>query len=308
MLLMPPDREFSAPVLTPLGRLRDFGPEVSLLRLDQLHPEVSGNKWFKLKYNLQDAAAMEKRTILTFGGPWSNHIAATAAMCRLRGLRSIGVIRGEAPAAWSDALLDARARGMELVFVSRARYRQKEDLSFLAELRARYGDVYIVPEGGNNPAGVRGCGEILATVPVASFTHIALAVGTGATFRGVAQSAGKDQRVWGFLALKGAPEVALQEFCNPVGEDGGTGAGTRLITDYTFGGFARTTPELLGFMQDFRKTHGVLLDFVYTAKMMYGITDMIRTGSLGPGDRILAIHTGGLQGNRSLDPALGLMP
>jgi 1-aminocyclopropane-1-carboxylate deaminase/D-cysteine desulfhydrase-like pyridoxal-dependent ACC family enzyme len=93
-----------------------------------------------------------------------------------------------------------------------------------------------------------------------------------------------------------------------VGEDGGTGAGTRLITDYTFGGFARTTPELLGFMQDFRKTHGVLLDFVYTAKMMYGITDMIRTGSLGPGDRILAIHSGGLQGNRSLDPALGLMP
>ena len=298
----PEPAPFPPPPVTPLGILGADGPELSVLRLERIHPAAPGNKWYKLRYNLLEATAAGHRTVLTFGGPWSNHIAATAATCRTAGMKCIGVIRGEEPAVWSDTLADARAEGMTLDFVSRARYAHKDDPQFIRELHERHGEFYLVPEGGNNPEGIRGCREILSGVPLERFTHIALPVGTGATFRGVADTAGSEQKVWGFSAVKRTPDPALEQFCSRSPER------LRIITDYTFGGFARVTPALLAFMQEFLRAHGVLLDFVYTAKMMYGITEMARTGALGPGDHVLAIHTGGLQGNRSLDPALGLGP
>lgn len=295
-------KKTSFPAVTALGRVEENGPEMYLLRLDQLHPEVSGNKWFKLKYNLQAAALHHHAAVLTFGGPWSNHIAATAAACQLSGIKSIGLIRGAEPARWSDTLLEARQRGMELHFLTREAYLQKEDPLFLDSLKQSYGDVYIIPEGGNNPAGIKGCREILSACQADTYTHLCVPVGTGATLTGIASAAAPQQRVLGFSALKGAPDEALMNLCY------GPGPSPKLIRAYTFGGFAKKTPALLEFMQAFRRQHGILLDFVYTAKMMYGINDLIRNGFFDPKARILAIHTGGQQGNRSLDPTLGLLP
>lgn len=293
--------ESEVPV-TPLGRPYAGGPEVFLLRLDLLHPDVSGNKWFKLRYNLRAALDAGYSRVLTFGGPWSNHIAATAAACRLTGLDSIGLIRGAEPSRPSDTLRDAAAQGMELHFLSRADYRKREDPDFLHALSGQFPDTYVIPEGGCNKEGIRGCREILERVATNGYTHMCVPVGTGTTFRGLAEASGASATVLGFPAFRGAPDPALVAFCAENPEK------RRLITGYDFGGFARQTPALIAFMQDFRRTHNVLLDVVYTAKMLYGIYDRIDRGDFVPKDRIAVFHTGGLQGNRSLDPSLGLWP
>lgn len=279
---------FGNPVIQRLPDAICGETEVSLLRLDQLHPEVSGNKWYKLKYNLEAAREAGKDTILTFGGPWSNHIAATAAACGLSGFNSVGIIRGSKPPKESHTLARAREHGMELHFVSRAGYASCREGILTGSLGARYGEAYVIPEGGYNPAGIRGCAGILADRDTSVFTHICCAVGTGATVRGIAGTAAPNQRVLGFSALRGdAGPDEKRPFTS--------------ITGYHFGGFARKTPELLAFMREFLDHYGVLLDFVYTAKMMYGIQDLAHKGYFPPGSRILAIHSGGLQGNRSLD-------
>lgn len=287
------------PEVTFLGKPFPGGPSLSLLRLDELHATVPGNKWFKLRYNLLAAREAGDTTVLTFGGPWSNHIRATAAACRLAGLQSTGIIRGEAPNIWSPTLLDAQAFGMRLHFVTREDYRRLKDGSATGLLRERYGAAYLIPEGGNNEAGIRGCREILTPVDTGGYSQLAVAVGTGTTLRGIAAAALPSQRLLGFMALKARPEGA-PSFPLP--------DRTELITEYTFGGFARKTPELLSFMQQFRDTYSILLDRVYTAKMLYGLFDRMKAGFFKAEDSILAVHTGGLQGNRSLDPALGLSP
>jgi 1-aminocyclopropane-1-carboxylate deaminase len=254
-----------------------------MLRLDLLHPEVSGNKWFKLKYNL---AAAGKRTILTFGGAYSNHIAATAAACKLAGLQAIGIIRGEKPATLSHTLQQAIADGMQLEFISREAYRQKDTTN--------YPDAYIIPEGGNNEAGARGCREILSLADTSSFTHILCATGTGTTLAGLISSALPHQQVLGYVVLKGAEylkeQVALLT----------QGTNWQLVHNYHGGGYARTSPELISFINNFYRETQIPLDVVYTGKLVWGFSQ----SHFPPGSKILLIHTGGLQGNLSLTPGI----
>lgn len=269
-----------------------------MLRLDKLHPVVSGNKWFKLKYNLEAARQQGKRFVLTFGGAYSNHLAATAAACRLLGFKSIGIVRGERPPQPGATLQMLQREGMELHFISREDYRRKQEHDFLQQLRQRFGDAYIIPEGGHNEAGVKGCEEILPASGGMAFTHICCAVGTGTMMAGLVRSAMPSQIVTGFPALKQAHylEQEITQYLRPEDAD----KSWRLFYDYHFGGFAKYNSRLTDFMNDFYREHHVPLDIVYTGKMVYGVLDLVRKDAFPPGSKILLVHSGGLQGNRSL--------
>lgn len=283
----------------PLAQKR--GVEVAFLREDLLHPEVSGNKFRKLKYNLLSACQMGVNKLVTFGGAYSNHIAAVAAAARMFRFEAVGVIRGEeldAKISENPTLNFAKTQGMQLHFVSREAYRQKKSPEFLAELQKEFGAFYLIPEGGSNALAVKGCTEILHD-GCATFDLVTAAVGTGATLAGLTLSAKSHQQVWGFPALKG--NFLSGEICKFAGVDNGA---FRLVEDYHFGGYARCTPELIHFMNQFYTETGVLLDPVYTGKMMFGLADLISCGKLTPGTRILAVHTGGLQGIAGMNKRL----
>lgn len=284
--------------------LSSHNMEIAMLRLDRLHPEISGNKWFKLKYNLDAAKEQQKNAILTFGGAWSNHIAATAAACNLLGLKSIGIIRGE-DRKNTITLTGARKHGMQLHFISREEYRKKNDEDYLRKLSRQFHDPYIIPEGGNNDLGLKGCKEILSLCDVQKYTHVCCPVGTGTTLTGLIEygaEAGRDKAyrvsTIGFAALKNA-NYLKQKIKDNLSKEA-VGICWDLNTDHHFGGFAKKTPALLGFIKDFYDQFGIPLDFVYSAKMMYGVMDGIKQGYFPTGSRLLAIHTGGLQGNRSI--------
>lgn len=245
--------------------------KMDVLRLDQLHPVISGNKWFKLKEWLR--LAKDKGRIVTFGGAWSNHIIATACAARESGLSAVGIIRGERPAKPSATLAGAEAYGMQLEFISREQYRQKEDPGFLSGLSARYPDAVIIPEGGAGQPGIRGSMDILRGIDSSPYSHILCAVGTGTTCKGLTAAAAPGQQVIGISVL---------------------------TPPYHFGGYARHTPELLDFINHFYRATGIPSDFVYTGKLFYATLDMVRNGHFPPNSRILVIHSGGLQGNRSL--------
>jgi 1-aminocyclopropane-1-carboxylate deaminase len=268
-----------------------------MLRLDLLHPEISGNKWFKLKYNLEAAKAAGKTHIVTFGGAWSNHIAATAAACQMAGLPCTGVIRGEAAPVLSLTLQQAQRYGMQLHFISREAYRQKEQTNW----EQLFPGSFIIPEGGHNAAGAKGCKEILPLVPYQSFTHIACAAGTGTTLAGLINSALSTQEVLGFPVLKGAgylQQEVEQLLEHPVQVQ------WRLLHDFHQGGYARVTPELTAFINTFYRETQIPLDIIYTGKMAMGLQQLVQQGYFPTGSRILLIHTGGLQGNLSLAPGV----
>lgn len=274
------------------------GIEASLLRLDLLHPEISGNKGFKLKYNIEAAIREGKNTILTFGGPYSNHIAATAAACKLLGLKSIGLIRGEPFSVNNFTLTRAKKHGMQLRFMTREQYRHKEAAAFLKRLQMDFPQAFIVPEGGNNIDGVKGAREILRVHDTTGFTHICCPVGTGTTLAGLIAEAKTAQKILGFSALKKTDEqiMAIKQYL----EDAPAHAEWQIIMEYHFGGFARKTETLLAFMKAFEQQHGIPLDFIYTAKMLFGIKELVRKKKFPAGSKLLLIHTGGLQGNRGM--------
>lgn len=277
----------------------DRGIRLFFKREDALHPEVSGNKLRKLKYNLLDAISANQSTVLTFGGAHSNHIAATAAAGALLGLQTIGVIRGEElfeTAKHSPTLRFARAKGMRFYFVSREHYRTKYTPKFIAALQTKFGPFYMIPEGGTNLLGAKGCTEIL-TEADAHFDIICSAVGTGGTLAGLVNGSKAHQKVLGFSALKGAFQIEeVRKY---------TSKTNVTITDaYCFGGYGKTTPKLITFMNLFLKETGILLDPIYTSKMMFGIYDMIEKGKIKNNTNILAIHTGGLQGIEGMNALL----
>ncbi len=264
--------------------------QAAVLRLDLLHPEVSGNKWFKLRYNLEAALAQGKTRILTFGGAYSNHIAATAAACQLAGIACTGVIRGERPLVLSHTLRDASAKGMELLFVSREAYRNKNETDW----NALYPDAYVVPEGGNNALGAKGCEEILSSVNDPSFTHIACAVGTGTTLAGLISSADHQQEIRGYVVLKGASYLEHEILSllppEPLPH-------WQLIHQHHGGGYAKVTLTLMEFIRQFYEETNVPLDIVYTGKLIMGFRQDVLDGMYPAGSKVLLIHTGGLQGN-----------
>jgi 1-aminocyclopropane-1-carboxylate deaminase len=271
---------------------------VFVLRLDKIHPLASGNKIFKLHYFLKEALQSYEKTILTFGGAYSNHLAATAFACKLLQLKSIGIVRGEKTAQLSATLQQCIDDGMWLKFISRAEYDNKEDPAFINELKAEFGACIIVPEGGYHPDGAKGAALIFDLIKDKNFTHICLATGTATTLAGILIAAKPGQTVIAVPVLKGITDINERikyltgkplEFKN-----------LQLLNDYHFGGYAKKTEILTDFMNHCSLHYNLPLDFVYTAKMFFGVTDSIKRDKFTKGSKIICLHTGGLQGNKSL--------
>ena len=276
--------------------LREKGITLYLKREDTIHPFVSGNKYRKLKYNLLEAKKQGKDTLLTFGGAFSNHIAATAYAGQEQGLKTIGVIRGEElEDKWQNnpTLNMAHEHGMQLHFVSRSDYRLKNELSILKNLKSQFGDFYLLPEGGTNELAVKGCTEIL-TEDDATFDYICSAVGTGGTVAGLINASRPHQTVLGFPALKG--NFLIEEI-----RTFAQNQRWQLVTDYHFGGYAKVDQQLIDFINLFKNETGIPLDPIYTGKMLFGIFELVKRDVFSPGSQILAIHTGGLQGIQGMN-------
>ena len=274
-----------------LPLFREKKVELFIKREDLIHPIISGNKYRKLKYNIQAAKEKNASVLLSFGGAYSNHIAATACVGKEYGFKTIGVIRGEELATiWetNPTLKLAKEHGMYLHFVSREAYRKKEDIKFLNELKNVFGDFYHIPEGGTNSLAVQGCQEIL-TENDTHFNVVCSCVGTGGTLAGLSNSAKQNQRVLGFPVLKG-------DFLKDDIRKFAKNENWKLISDYHFGGYAKLNIGLVNFINNFKRDTKIQLDPIYTGKLFYGLFDLISKNYFKAGTKILAIHSGGLQG------------
>lgn len=263
-----------------------------VLRIDKIHATVSGNKWFKLKYSLQQAMSLHKTTIVTAGGAYSNHLVATAHACNSMQLKCIGIIRGEQPAALSPTLQECAALGMQFHFTDRISYTDSRKV--FEQLQQP--NAYFIEEGGSNECGVKGASEILQLVQN-DHTHICCAVGTGTMLAGLLQSAKPHQHVVGISALKLSPGNTIEAF---IGKSTNNKKNYTIHYNYHFGGYAKKNNELIAFMNNFYTQTGIPTDFVYTAKLFYAITDLAAKGYFPANSKLLIIHSGGLQGNRSL--------
>lgn len=273
-----------------ISALYDKQIEVAVLRLDKISPVISGNKWFKLRYYLEEAKSLDKKGIITFGGAWSNHIIAAAAVCKMNGLKAIGVIRGEEPKEWSSALLKAKENGMQLVFISRLAYQNKEIPSLY-----NTDEYFIINEGGYGKTGAKGASTILNYCNN-SYTHYCCAVGSGTMMAGIINAIPAGQLVTGISIMKN--NTGLEKMIQSLVTQ--TGKTWQLMHDYHIGGYAKHHSALLGFMNKFYKQTGIPSDFVYTGKLFYAISDLIGKDYFPPGSKLLLIHSGGLQGNESL--------
>ena len=267
--------------------LQNKNVELDVLRLDKIHPVISGNKWFKLKYHLDNFNAGNYYGIITFGGAWSNHIVATACTCYLKKIKCIGIIRGERPQQLSDTLLEAANYEMDLKFISREMYSQKTTDEFLGSIKKEFPGYYIIPEGGSGKEGEKGAGEILQYADGKNYTHIACAVGTGTMLNGISAAASANQNILGIVALKGWK--AENETNN-----------IEMFLNYHFGGYAKYDLTLIDFMNEFFRLTNIPTDFVYTGKLAFALFDLVKKDHFPPGSKILMIHSGGLQGNASL--------
>ena len=270
--------------------------QVSLKPDYLIHPTVSGNKYRKLKYNLEKVRSEHHKGILTFGGAFSNHIAATAAAGQALNIPTVGIIRGEELASKAElnaTLSYAKSCGMHLEFVTRSVYKEKTDPEYLNSLLEPFKNFYILPEGGSNGLAVKGCEEIL-TQKDQAFDIICCAVGTGGTIAGLINASLPSQKIIGFPALKGG--FLNEDICKFA-----TQSNWELWDSYNFGGYAKVDSKLITFMNHFKATYNIPLDPVYTAKMMYGIFEAIQTGRISKEAKVLAIHTGGLQGIKGMN-------
>jgi 1-aminocyclopropane-1-carboxylate deaminase len=266
----------------------------SVLRIDKIHPAISGNKWFKLKYYLEEAKFINKKRIVTFGGAYSNHIIAVAAAGELFKFQTIGIIRGDRPVTLSLTLQQAMDHGMNLFFINREQYQKK---ALPPEIRDQE-EIYLINEGGYGPKGAKGAAEILNHCEKQNYSHIACAVGTSTIMAGLIAGSLPSQEIIGIPVLRNRVDLenALHELLSP---DAKTKK-FQMIHDYHFGGYAKCSAELLSFMNDLYKNTGIPTDFVYTGKLLYGIFGLIRNNFFAVGSHLLVVHSGGLQGNRSL--------
>ncbi len=273
--------------------LHDKKISLHVLRLDLIHPEISGNKWFKLKYYLKNAVEQGFGTVATFGGAYSNHILATACACKKSGLKSMGIIRGEEPAVISHTLIMARQFGMQLYFVSRAEYKEPE------LLKKKINEAYWINEGGFGAEGVCGAKEIMALCKEPEqYGHVVCAVGTGTMMAGIVKAVNINQFVTGISVMKGNP-VLIKNVKALIGNESAAKQ-YDILHDYHFGGYAKYPAELTDFMNKTWRQHHLPTDIVYTAKTFYAVEQMIRNNTIQPGSNVLMIHSGGLQGNLSL--------
>ena len=273
-------------------------PNITLFikREDQIHPYISGNKFRKLKYNLLQAKAENKDTLITFGGAFSNHILAVAAAGKEQKFKTIGVIRGEElvfKVNENPTLQKAQEFGMQFEFVDRETYSAKKEDSYLEKLKQKFGDFYLIPEGGTNELAVKGCEEILNEDDF-EFDYICCAVGTGGTISGIINCSKSSQQVLGFPALKG--DFLCEDIRKFAQSDN-----WKLILDYHFEGYGKVTPELISFINDFKKKYDVPLDPIYTGKMVFGVIDLVQKNYFPSGSKVLLIHSGGLQGIQGMN-------
>ena len=272
------------------------GISLYIKREDLIHPFVSGNKFRKLKYNLLEAKTQNKDTLLTFGGAFSNHIAAVAYAGKDKGFKTIGIIRGDElrdKISENPTLQFAENCGMQFEFVSREEYRLKGENHFLEKLKMKFGDFYLIPEGGTNELAIKGCEEIL-TENDADFDFICCAVGTGGTISGIINSVLDHQKVLGFPSLKG--DFLQDEIRNFVETQN-----WELITGYHFGGYGKVSEELIAFINQFYAETKIPLDPIYTGKMVFGVIDLISENYFPANSKILLIHTGGIQGIQGMN-------
>lgn len=264
---------------------------IDMLRLDKIHNDISGNKWFKLKYNIEKAKAENKNTIVTFGGAFSNHIVATAVACKLANLKSIGIIRGEKYEPLNSTLQKASDFGMELHYINRETYKTKQ-IPF-----ANNHQHYIVPEGGANLLGVKGCEEII-TQELKNYDVICCAAGTGTTTAGILKSLTNQQKLYVFSSLKNGYFLKdeILKFSNSVNKDKLT-----VLSDYDFDGYAKINQNLVDFIYNFKSQQGIQLDYIYTGKMAFGIFDLVQKNHYQKNTKILLVHTGGTQGNKGIE-------
>jgi len=284
--------------------LQVHGVQLAIKREDMLHPVVSGNKWRKLKYNLLEASEQGYKRLLSFGGAYSNHIHALASVGKELDFTTIGVIRGESFAADNASLADVRRFGMQLHFVDRHTYRRRTDIDYINALQNRFGPCYLIPEGGSTPLAVKGVAELWQEVDE-PFDYVALAAGTGATAAGVIQAAPVATEVRVYAVLKGAGFLSHE--ISAYLSDRSRFSNWQLFQEYHFGGYARINPRLVAFMDRFEALHAIPLDPIYTAKMLYAVYAQIRSGEIAPGSRVLAIHTGGLQGRRGMEERMQIL-
>jgi len=272
---------------------------MDMLRLDLLHPVVSGNKWYKLRLNMDYAKNNFYKTIVTSGGGYSNHLVATAYIAKKFGLKSVGIVRGKYDVL-TPTLKDCKAQGMKLIFVTQEDYKNQHQPGWAENLVAHFDEVLIIPEGGANERGRAGAGLLKRFID-GSYTHIAVSVGTGTTLIGLRNKLDEEQQVLGFVPMKQG--AYLEKY---IGEhiEQGKNKNWRLLDTWHFGGFGKWNDGLLHFMNDFYHENKIPLDIVYTSKMMYGIKEMLDDNFFNSSDRVLCIHTGGLQGNVSVKDRL----
>lgn len=267
-------------------------PNVAMLRLDTIHPLVSGNKWFKLKYNIQKVQKDSYVGMLSFGGAFSNHLIALAAAGTLYHLPTIGIVRGEELHANSNHVLKQCADlGMQFEFISRSQYHNKNDHVFLETLEQKYPNYWVVPEGGANDLGMRGASEIMDYIPE-NYNYIVTAVGSATTFIGLLKRLKNHQKLIGICPMKGG--AYLKEIIE-VNVQGGQQ--WELLDRFHDGGFGKISLRLENFMHSFYKKYGILLDRVYTAKMMWAVHQLLFENYFDKEASILCIHSGGLTGN-----------
>ena len=283
-------------VNAPLQQIKEYlfeekGVEVFIKREDLIHPNISGNKWRKLKYNLIEAKAKGYTTLLTFGGAYSNHIHALATAGKLLGFKMIGCIRGEEHFPLNSTLLSAQENGMQLHYLSRTEYREKFSKEVIEQLHQKFGDFYLLPEGGTNELAVKGCSEIIDEI---NFTpdYLLSAIGTGGTLAGLITGMNHSGQIIGISSLKGGSflnnditQLLPKRHTN-----------WEVLTDYHFGGYAKTTEELFSFIKKFKQQHHILLDPIYTSKMTYAFYQLLKKDTFKRGSKIVLLHTGGLQG------------
>jgi len=276
---------------------RKHNVRLFMLRTDLNHPHISGNKLFKLKYNLQRTTELNKKALLTFGGAFSNHIAATAAAGKEYGFKTIGIIRGEEYPELNPTLKFAAACGMQLYYVTRSLYQNKKELYEYVNNVFAAENFYLIPEGGANELGVKGCKEIIDSVDI-DFDYITCACGTGTTLAGIVQSLNDNQQAIGFQVLKseGYIKSEVEKWLNENNRSNWS-----VDEKYHFGGYAKIKKELTDFIIWFEQANKIPLDFIYTGKMMFGIYDLIQKGFFKQGQTIIAVHTGGLQGNEGFN-------
>jgi 1-aminocyclopropane-1-carboxylate deaminase len=265
-----------------------------VLRLDLIDPVISGNKWFKLKEYLVEATDKNKRTIITFGGAFSNHILATACLCKETGFQSVGIIRGGQPKTLSHTLQWAKHCGMDLFYVEREEYKTKKLPNTVHD---KYPDAYLINEGGYGLPGVKGVSTILNLSNTKEYTHILTAVGTGTTLAGLIEGSEKSQQIIGISSLKNNFELDAQ--INDL-LSGGNKNRFQLLHQFHFGGYAKHNDTLIAFMNEWYRTTNIPSDFVYTAKLFFAFNALLMENYFPPQSKILLLHTGGLQGNNSL--------